>query len=132
MPTQSNDMKIAGGIIVAIVLVLLAIGAWFQFRSGSGSPDPIGGARDDKGCLSAAGYAFDEKIGACVRSFELSDQARKAATVAVGATGKSQALTVTKVEPSGCEGCYAVSLEKGVERTPLYVRLSNWVPIVDK
>lgn len=77
------------------------------------SQQPIGGQTDDKGCLTPAGYAFDETIGACARSFELTDVAQiKAAAAAVSAIGFTNGMTVISVAKQKAAGTYIVKLEK--------------------
>lgn len=134
MPTPANDMKIAGGILVALILIALSVFAWMQYRGNAeeANPNEVGGARDEKGCLTESGYVFDDKIGACVRISELNDNTRRAAETAVRLVKEAYGLTLVKAEPTGCEGCYSVTFERGTNRTPVYVRLSNWVPMLDK
>ncbi|QUM75274.1 hypothetical protein HWV00_02965 [Moritella sp. 24] len=39
-------------------------------------PEPIGGDRDEHGCLPAAGYLWCERTQTCERSWELADAAK--------------------------------------------------------
>lgn len=76
-----------------------------------GEPPLIGGERDEHGCLGPAGYSYDENIGACVRSWELSDESmREAARIAVEYVKPYYSLTVTEVLVLKCPGCFKVSL----------------------
>ncbi|MBD3388398.1 MAG: hypothetical protein GF416_04940 [Candidatus Altiarchaeales archaeon] len=88
-------------------------------------PKPIGGDRDEHGCLTPAGYSWDGEIGACTRSWEIKDEnVRRAATTAVDHVGWDDGVTVVGVEAGGCPGCYYVTVEKGSDRVE--VELNNW------
>ncbi|MCK4884344.1 MAG: hypothetical protein KAS30_05710, partial [Candidatus Diapherotrites archaeon] len=43
---------------------------------------PIGGERDEYGCLGPAGYGWNEETSACIRGWELTENQRKAARIA--------------------------------------------------
>ena len=84
----------------------------------------IGGDRDENNCLIAAGYSFDEEIGACIRNWEISDEdSKKAAETAVDFIGE-EGLTVVGVEASDCLGCFVVTSDIDGER--VVVNLDNW------
>ncbi len=104
------------GIIAAVVL-LVGIGAFFLWNGSSQEEGVIGGDRDTNGCLVSAGYAYVETIGACARSFELTPETEEAARVAVQQVGKEYALTVTTIETEEATETYRVTLEHGTERT---------------
>ena len=70
----------------------------------------IGGQRDSNGCLGPAGYNYDEEIQACTRDWELDDQQKQAAQIAVEEVGSQYALTVVEVISYKCEGCFDVEL----------------------
>ncbi|MGE5297586.1 MAG: hypothetical protein ACM3KM_00285 [Acidobacteriaceae bacterium] len=110
-------------IILAIALLIVATVSVILWEynpkpATQNSPEqgnqPIGGQTDENGCLSPAGYAFFDKVGACARSFELQDEnLQKAAAIVVASLEFSKGLTVTKVEPVGkTDGSYRVTLEK--------------------
>lgn len=84
----------------------------------------IGGQRDEHGCLGPAGYSFDDTIGACVRSFELTPDIAEAARLAVEKVGPGYALTVVSFNSYEEPGAYDIVLERGEERTleTVYVR----------
>lgn len=87
-------------------------------------PDPeplIGGQRDEHGCLGPAGYSWSEEISACIRSWEIKEdadiQAAKLAVVEVGATEGLTIISVAKVEDNeDCQNCFAVKLDKAGQR----------------
>lgn len=70
----------------------------------------IGGQRDTHGCLGPAGYSYNEPVGACIREWELNENQRKAAKIAVESSKKQQ-LTVVEVLEEVCEGCFLVKLQ---------------------
>jgi hypothetical protein len=79
---------------------------------------PIGGERDEHNCLGAAGYSWNEEVGACVREWELDDKQRDAAKLAVAGL---EGYTVTRVEEARCPGCYKVHIEKEGQQTMVQI-----------
>jgi len=88
--------------------------------------EPIGGQRDEHGCLGPAGYVWDEEIGACVREWELDDDQKQVANVAVNYIGYQYATTIIEVSKKECEGCFEVKLEQGENRDMITVEIENW------
>jgi hypothetical protein len=88
---------------------------------------PIGGQRDEHGCLGPAGYTWNETIGACVRPWELGAQASEAARIAVEYAGRGYATTVTDVSILQCVGCFGVTIEQGEDRERSVVLIEDWV-----
>ena len=72
---------------------------------------PIGGERDEFGCLGPAGYQFIEEVGACGRSWELDENQRQAAALAVATLGFEPGMTVIGVVEAECGGCFEVVVE---------------------
>jgi hypothetical protein len=108
-------------IIVLILLVLPIV-----LVSGCVN-EPIGGERDEHGCLGPAGYTWNESVGACVREWELDENQKQAAGIAVEYVGYEYATTITKVVPiSGFEGSFEVILEQGENRDLLIVVIDEW------
>lgn len=115
--------------MIALIIGALAfIGLISYLLLRNDEPRPIGGDRDTNGCLTSAGYAWSEEIGACVRGFELSTSTRTVAKQAVAQVGRAYALTVISVEESTCDTCYTVSLERGEDREPVEVEINTAVP----
>ncbi len=108
-------------LLTFLLLIPLAIAL-----SGCTTEQPIGGERDEHGCLGPAGYSWDEEIRACVRTWELDESQKEAAEIAVEQVGSEKYLTVTKVETLRCLGCFIIELEKGEERDVISVELSDW------
>lgn len=79
------------------------------------SESSIGGQRDEHGCLGPAGYAYDENVSACIRSWELNDNQKQAAAIAVNHIGPTYATTVLEVLVARCPGCFVVQLSQGVD-----------------
>jgi len=87
-------------------------------------PKPIGGQRDEHGCLGPAGYSWDAEIGACIRTWELNENQRQAAKTAVAHIGQQEGLTVVDVLVARCLGCFTVELDRYQEQTK--VELEDW------
>ncbi len=86
----------------------------------------IGGERDEHGCLIAAGYAFDEEVGACIRAFDMTPDIKHAAQIAVEKVGTGYALTVVSFNSYEEPGAYDITLEQGLARTLVKVIIKNW------
>lgn len=114
-------------VLLVVGFVLLAIAGWFFVARYDGTGMIIGGERDAHGCLVAAGYVFDEDIGACIRPWDLDDDERIAAMAAANVVGFSDGLTVVSVESRDCEGCFEVTLDRYGARE--YVTIEDWVVI---
>lgn len=114
-------------LISIIVIVLLGLGAYFVFQTG---PQPIGGDRDKEGCLIAGGYSFDEEVGACTRSFELTSDIKEAARIAVESVGRGYALTVASFNSYEEQGAYDIFLERGEERERETVYIRGWEVVI--
>ncbi|MBD3203129.1 hypothetical protein GF327_02465 [Candidatus Woesearchaeota archaeon] len=84
----------------------------------------IGGQTDEKGCLSAAGYSWDKKIGACTREWELDETQKRAAEIAVEPL--SYKTTVTKVQTLRCPGCFIVELQRNDNRMSSRIDIIGW------
>jgi len=96
--------------------------------SGCTSEQPIGGERDEHGCLVAAGYSWDEDIQACTRDWELDENQQRAAELAVEYVGSEEGLTVTEVATAACPGCFVIYLEdKNTDLTS--VNIEDWVAV---
>lgn len=88
-----------------------------------GEVGSIGGERDSRGCLGPAGYSFDERVGACTRRWELTDDIAAAAKLAVQAVGSGYALTVVSFNSYEESGAYDFTFERGLERMNQAVRI---------
>ena len=90
---------------------------------------PIGGERDEHGCLGPAGYTWNESVGACIREWELNENQKQAAKIAVDYVGYEYATTIIEVMVARCPGCFVVKLEQGENRDAITVDISNWSAI---
>lgn len=74
--------------------------------------NPIGGDRDENGCLTPAGYSFDKDIGACTRNWEL-DEHEKEVVRNVLVVQSYSSFTVVAVEKiEDCNDCYDITLQR--------------------
>lgn len=90
------------------------------------SDEPIGGQRDEHGCLGPAGYSWNETLGACVREWELDTEGKRTAvTIAAGEFQNRYSLTVVDVEVARCPGCFNVKFTDA-DYAQIEVKLSNW------
>lgn len=86
--------------------------------------ETVGGQRDEHGCLTPAGYSWNETIGACARSWELDhDEARAASTAAEPFDATT---TITDVQPRDCQGCYTVTLERNDNQRRHTIIVQDW------
>lgn len=108
-------------ILLAIIVLPIALVA------GCVNEQPIGGQRDEHGCLGPAGYAWDEEIGACVREWELDENQKQAAGTAVDYVGQEYATTIIEVAAGDCEDCFTVKIEQGLNRDVIEVEIVDGV-----
>lgn len=99
-------------VLVFLVLIgLLSIIVVFNENLTSVNESPIGGQRDDYGCLGPAGYSWDSEIDACIRTWEISELGtQRAAKLAAAEFEDSYGLTITQIDEGNCEGCYSVKI----------------------
>ena len=90
--------------------------------------EPVGGNRDEHGCLGPAGYTYDTELDACVRVWELEGKnVQHAAQLAVSSLPIDEnnvRYTDIEVMALRCVGCFDVTLEKNGER--VLVEIRNW------
>ncbi|MFH1134331.1 MAG: hypothetical protein V1735_07645 [Nanoarchaeota archaeon] len=91
--------------IIIGLLVLLSVTVF-----GCSEQQAIGGDKDAQGCLVAAGYSWNDTIGACVRPWEVNGEKAEAARVAVLPLS-FRPVTVVEVTEGNCPGCYDVMLQ---------------------
>ena len=110
--------------IFIAVIVLLVVGVLIYFWSGKEeNRQIIGGDRDQYGCLTAAGYSFDTEVEACIRTFEMTPDIKKAAKIAVAFSGAEKGLTVESFNSYEEMGAYDINLRKlNDTREIVYVR----------
>lgn len=113
---------------LTIILVVVAVLVGGNYYYAIKMPEVIGGERDRQGCLAGAGYAFDERVGACARSFELTPDIANAGRLAVEKLGRGNILTLVSFN-SYEDGTYEITLEEGIERIKRVFRIINGVAI---
>ncbi|OGJ15565.1 hypothetical protein A3K73_05250 [Candidatus Pacearchaeota archaeon RBG_13_36_9] len=120
-------------IIVAILAVIFVIGAVicnYYSRQNSredgngGNGEVIGGQEDSHGCLTGAGYSWNESVGVCIREWELDSEDRRAAEIAIAPL--SYYVTVIEVNKKECGGCYNIKLQRNDNREIMEMNLKNW------
>jgi hypothetical protein len=83
------------------------IGALFIVTILAGcTPRPIGGQTDQYGCLSGAGYSWNESVGGCIREWELNQSQRIAAKAALMPIS-ARPVTIARVDQV-CPTCFKV------------------------
>jgi len=83
----------------------------------------IGGQRDEHGCLSPAGYSWNNNLGACIREWELKDNQRKA--VQIVSDILEYEFTVVEVVVGKCPGCFILKLQENDNREMFEIRLED-------
>jgi hypothetical protein len=76
------------------------------------------------GCLESAGFTWDKEMNACIRSWELSDNDKKAAKIALEKTKTTQPTNVIEVKNLKCEGCYDIQLLSNNQE--MNIQLTDW------
>lgn len=109
------------GVIAAVVILGGCIGSE---KEPPGGGDIVGGDKDEYGCIGSAGYAWNDTVGACIREWELDENQKKAAKIAVEPL--SFYVTVIRVDVARCPGCFAVNLQRNDNREQFIVVIDNW------
>lgn len=118
---KNKSTIIIAGILIIAVIISAAI---IVLNYPKGPEENIGGQRDEHGCLTGAGYSWNESIGACLREWELKTDEKKAAGIAVAPL--SFPVTVVGVEKQECEGCYNITLQRNDNQERIKINLKNW------
>ena len=79
---------------------------------------------DKPGCLESAGFTWDEEMNACIRSWELSDDDKKAAKIALEQTKTNSSTNIIEVNNMKCNGCYNIQLLSNNQE--LNIQLTDW------
>jgi len=110
------------GVIVILIMLGGCIGGDKEEPDGG---DIVGGDKDEHGCIGSAGYIWSDDVGACIREWELDENQKKAAKIAVEPL--SFYVTVISVDVARCPGCFVVHLQRNDNREQLTVTLDNWM-----
>ncbi len=89
---------------VAVVLLMSII----VVRNGIHDEQIIGGERDSHGCLTPAGYSWNESLQVCLREWEISGNDRQILEYALNYTTREYSLTVLNITKGDCNGCFTV------------------------
>ncbi|MBT3691096.1 hypothetical protein HOG16_02535 [Candidatus Woesearchaeota archaeon] len=109
--------------IFVIILILIILGLLLTVQRRV-EVNPVGGERDENGCLGPAGYSYNEDVNACLREWELNENQKDAAKIAVEFLGYEKGITIIEVVSARCPGCFVVEIEKGKDR--IKVTLEDW------
>ncbi len=114
--------------VIAFILVIIIASVALIYFSNEDNEKivNIGGERDSHGCLIAGGYAFDNEVGACIRAFEMTQDIKRAAKIAVDKVGKSYGLTVISFNSYEEKGSYDIIFEQGLDGKQETVYIKNW------
>lgn len=120
-------------LVIIIIAIICGLGFLWRFITGPDRHESlIGGQRDEYGCLGPAGYSYDESVGACTRSWEMTDDKRRAAKTVVDDITDDlgpYGLTVVEMTETGDEGGFDMRLERinnGVSKL-FDIKIKNWV-----
>jgi len=111
------------GVALIIIGILVLISAWFLFKTFS-QENIIGGETDEHGCLGPAGYTWSQDVQACLRNWELNENQKKAAKIAVKEVGYEKGLTILQVDVARCLGCFIVTIQR--DGGQIKIVLNNW------
>lgn len=110
--------------LAAASAILLVCGCVQNNNHLTNETKPIGGERDEHGCLGPAGYGWNASLGACVREWELDDNQRKAARIAIAPL--SYPVTVVGVDSMDrCMDCYVVRLQRNDNQNMLEISVED-------
>ena len=112
--------------LVILIILLALITIYITKDQIQKSPDNlIGGQRSEQGCLGPAGYTYNSFMQACIREWELNENEKRLAKIAVDHITPYPSLTVTEVEQRLCTGCFIVHLTDKDFKI-IQVNFDNW------
>ena len=91
-------------VIISTIFLILILSACQQ--------NPIGGDRDQNGCLTGAGYSYDKSVGACTRNWEIDEHEKEVIRNVLMVQSYSSFTIVSIEEITDCEDCYDVTLQR--------------------
>jgi len=101
---MKNKVIFVIALLVAIILLSITI-------LNQNTPAPIGGDRDENGCLGPAGYSYNKTLGFCLREWEITGDYREAIEFSSTLITKEYGLTVSSVENATCYKCFTIWYE---------------------
>jgi hypothetical protein len=119
--------------IVLLVIVATATAGFFLLTKNQPNENLIGGQTDEHGCPGAAGYSWNKDVKACIREWELNENQKKAAKIAVEYVNPMKGVTIKSVDVARCPGCFQVNLILGLNsgNKEVSVTLENWQVKID-
>ena len=127
---KKKDRKRNTVILIVSIILIVIVALFVIFLVVTGDQDKkIGGDRDAHGCLIAAGYSWNNPLGACIRAWELDANKMQAAKIAISPL--SYPLTIVEVQTLKCPGCFIVKLQRNDDQGVFQVELNNWTIIWD-
>ena len=119
--------------IVLLVILTIATAGFFLSIHGQPNENLIGGQTDQHGCLVAAGYSWNKSVEACIREWELNENQKKAAKIAVEYLNPMKGVSIKSVDVARCPGCFQVNLILGLNsgEKEVSVSLENWQVKID-
>jgi hypothetical protein len=127
------DKTLTIGIVLLIVVTVTVTAGFFLSTKDQPDENLIGGQTDEHGCLVAAGYSWNKEVKACIREWELNENQKKAAKIAVEYLNPVKGVTIKSVDVARCPGCFSVNLILGLNsgEKEVSVTLENWQVKID-
>jgi hypothetical protein len=121
---KRNIIILIGIVTLLIIVVLGTIIVKYSPSKENSNETLIGGDKEEHGCLIGAGYSWNESVGACIREWELNENQREAARIAISPL--SYYVTIIEVEIYKCPGCFNVKIQRNDNQDISNIRLNNW------
>jgi hypothetical protein len=127
------DKTLTIGIVLLMVVIVTVTAGFFLSKNDQPNENLIGGQTDEHGCLGAAGYSWNKDVKACIREWELNENQKKAAKIAVEYVHPMKGVTIKSVDMARCPGCFQVNLILGLNsgEKEVSVPLENWQVKID-
>jgi len=95
-------------IVLAILAAVVLIASIVVLRNGLHVDEIIGGERDEHGCLTPAGYSWNETLRICLREWEVSGVDRQILSDIRKDKEEEYGLTFLNISAGDCKGCLTV------------------------
>lgn len=111
-------------ITILIVIALLVFGV-NSFSNSFPTTESTIKETKNQDCHVVEGYTWDSEIEACVKVWELNEEKKEAAKIAVDEIKElGQLINVIEIESEECDGCFNILLESENQETD--INLVNW------
>jgi len=101
-------MNMKNKLIFILALAISIILFIILFYSTLNTKEPIGGQRDAYGCLSPAGYTYNETFELCVREWELDQTKIEVIQASSDYIEKEYGLTIVSIEMDNLSGIFTI------------------------